>query len=234
MLSGLKPHPFPAYNILFKTAGIAAWIMVLFIPAQITVFLVWPPPETAVEWFNLFRQNEIIRLIDLDLLLIVDQVIVGLIFLALYILLYKTNRPIMLMAILFAIIGIASCMASTIAFEMLSLSRKYIAATSDLDRSIYLAARESLLAMWQGTTFNIGYVLEGPALLMTAIVMLKSTQFTRWTAYVGILLGILSLLPPTAGDIGMIFVLATLIPLIIWAILVAGKFFTLSGQREHA
>ena len=53
--------------------------------------------------------------------------------------------------------------------------------------------------------------------------MLRSGIFGKLTAWVAIVLGVLSLLPPTAGMPGMIFALASLIPLEIWAILVARR-----------
>jgi hypothetical protein len=80
----------------------------------------------------------------------------------------------------------------------------------------------------------VGYVLEGIALLLAALAMLKSPLFGRAITYVGIALGVLSLLPPTAGTIGMIFSLGSLIPLEIWDILIARRFFQMaSGERAE-
>jgi len=60
---------------------------------------------------------------------------------------------------------------------------------------------------------------------LIAIAMLRSSIFGKAVAIVGLLLGILSLLPPTAGLAGMIFSLASLLPLEIWIILIARKLF---------
>ena len=110
---------------------------------------------------------------------------------------------------------------------MLSLSNQYAAATTEAQRAMSLAAGQATLAIWQGAAFDVGYVLEGLALLIIAVVMLRSNVFSKVTAYVGILLGVMSLLPPTAGTIGLFFALGSLVPLEIWDILVGRRLFRL-------
>jgi hypothetical protein len=70
-----------------------------------------------------------------------------------------------------------------------------------------------------GHCFDIGYVLEGVGLLIIAVVMLRSAIFSKKTAYVGILLGVMSLVPPTAGTIRLLFSLGSFAPLELWDIL---------------
>ncbi|HET7149099.1 MAG TPA: DUF4386 family protein [Candidatus Nitrosopolaris sp.] len=163
----------------------------------------------------------------MDLLLIVDQVLIVMVILALYIVLRRTSQSFMAISLTLTLVGVATYFVSTAAFEMLSLSQQYTAATTDLQRSIFLAAGQAMLATYQGTAFDIGYVLEGVGLLIIAVVMLSSTVFGKRTAYVGIVLGIMSLVPPTVGMIGLFFALGSLAPLEIWAILVARRLFKL-------
>lgn len=61
-------------------------------------------------------------------------------------------------------------------------------------------------------SFDVGYLLEGVALLIIAVVVLRSMLFSKKTAYVGILLGVMSLVPPTAGTIGLLFAPGSLLP----------------------
>lgn len=217
------------WNWLYKVGGTAALIMAIFIPIQTIVFVTWPPPSTVIGWFTLFQNNRLLGLLDMDLLLIVDQVLMVLVLLALYAALKRFSESFMAIALTLALVGIASYFASTAAFEMLSLSDQYAAATTEVQRSMFLAAGQAMLAIWQGTAFDVGYVLEGVALLIIAIVMLRSTLFSKVTASVGILLGVMSLLPPTAGMIGLLFALGSLVPLEIWDILIARRLFQL-GQ----
>jgi fumarate reductase subunit D len=216
-----------AWKGLYRVGGAAALIMAVFIPVQIIIFVVWPPPSTVIGWFTLFQNNRLIGLLDMDLLLIIDQVLMVLVLLALYIALRRASQSFMAIALTAGLVGIAAYFASTAAFEMLSLSDQYAAATTDAQRSILLAAGQVMLATYQGTAFDVGYILEGVALLITAVVMLRSTFFSKKTAYVGILLGVMSLVPPTAGTVGLLFALGSLAPLEIWDILIARRLYQL-------
>jgi hypothetical protein len=220
------------WSSLFKVASFSAILVVAFIPIQMTVFMVNPPPTSIVGWFDLFNRNAIIGLIDMDLLLIIDQVLMGLIFLALYQVLKNSNRSSMLIALTLAMLGIAAYFASTVALEMLSLSRKYSVATTEADKSVLLSAGQVLIATWQGTAFDLGYIMEGIAMLMISIVMLSSGIFSKSTSYIGIMLGIMSLIPPTVPVIGMFFAIGSLIPLILWLILIARKLFQLADVKK--
>ncbi|HEX8923825.1 MAG TPA: hypothetical protein VF828_03770, partial [Patescibacteria group bacterium] len=75
----------------------------------------------------------------------------------------------------------------------------------------------------QGTAFNVSYVVVAFALLLDTLLMLKSKFFSKKIAYIGIIMGVLMLLPPTAGNIGFVCSFLSLIPMIIWYILVANK-----------
>jgi len=220
-------NPDPSWKGLYKVGGTAALIMAVFIPIQTIIFVVWPPPSTVMGWFTLFQNNRLLGLLDMDLLLIIDQVLMGLVILALYAALRRASPAYMAIALTAGLVGIAAYFASSTAFNMLSLSDQYAAATTDVQRAIFLAAGQATVTIWTGTAFDVGYVLEGVALLIIAVVMLRSTVFSKVTAYVGILLGVMSLLPPTAGTIGLLFALGSLVPLEIWDILVARRLFQL-------
>jgi hypothetical protein len=212
---------------LYKVAGSAALMMALFIPIQLIIFVIWPPPSTVTAWFTLFQENRLIGLLDMDLLLIVDQVLMGLVLIALYAALKRAGPSAMTIALTLGLVGIAAYFASTAAFEMLSLSNQYAAATTETQRSILLGAGQTMLTIWQGTAFTVGYILEGVALLIIALVMRRSTVFSKATASVGILLGVLSLVPPSVGTIGLFFALGSLVPLELWDILIARRFLQL-------
>ncbi len=88
-----------------------------------------------------------------------------------------------------------------------------------------------MLAIYQGTAFDVYYVISAVALLIISVVMLRSNIFSKLTAYVGILMSVLMLVPSTAGTIGLIFALTSLVPTAIWLILIARRLFQLgSGQ----
>ncbi len=85
--------------------------------------------------------------------------------------------------------------------------------------------------------------LESVALLIIASVILQSTIFSKKTAYVGILMGVMSLVQagvgvvgPTVGMIDLFFALGSLVLLEIWDILISRRLFQLgrSFSKEEA
>jgi hypothetical protein len=214
---------------LYRVGAGAALTVLVFIPIQMLVFFVWPPPSTVIGWFTLFQENAFVGLLDMDLLLIVDYGLMALVFLALYAALRRASQSLMAIALTLELVAIAIYFASTAAFEMLSLSNQYAAATTDTARSLFLAAGQAMLATWQGTAFDVSYVLSSVALLIGSVVMLRNDIFSKATAYVGILMSVMMFLPPTVGLIGIILSLLSLVPTMVWLILIARRFFQL-GQ----
>jgi hypothetical protein len=209
------------WSLLNKVGAVAALIIVGFMPLQMVVFFVWPPPTTVSGWFGLFSENAIVGLLDMDLLLILDYVLLVLVFLALWGVLRRGNEPLVTVALIFQIVVTSAYFSSATAFEMLSLSSQYATVTTDSERSILLSAGQAMLASWQGTAFNVSYVIGAIAALIMSLVMLKNRQlFGRFAAHTGIVAGVLGLVPSTAGQVGLVFSLISLPPLTIWLVLV--------------
>src|SRR5687768_13094876 len=81
--------PEEAWKPLYRTGAWAAIAVLVLVPFQMLVFVAWPPPETAEGWFRLFERNVVVGLLDMDLLLIVDQVLIGVMFLAIAVALWR-------------------------------------------------------------------------------------------------------------------------------------------------
>ena len=129
----------------------------------------------------------------------------------------------MLVALIFGIVGIAAYFASNTAFEMLSLSNQYAAATTEAQRSALLIVGQGMLEIYKGTAFDIYYVLNTIVLFIFSPVMLRNKLFSSATAYLGFLAGILMVVPSTAGTLGLYFSLASLVPWAIWLVLVGQR-----------
>ena len=138
------------------------------------VFFLWPPPNSVIGWFTLFQDNALVGLLDMDLLLIVDYLLLIGVFSALWASLRRANESLMAIALILQLVATATYLASTVAFEMLTLSNQYATATTEVERSIFLAAGQAMLATWQGTAFDVSYVLSGLAILIVSAVMLRS------------------------------------------------------------
>lgn len=213
---------------LLKIALYSLWVILFFVVVQIFVYIFSPPPKDVVGFFNLYQKSPILGLLSLDLIMLLDWILEIPIFLVLYVLLKRKNESYVLLATVLAMVGIAIYFASGVAFEMLLLSNQYVQATNEIQKTILLSAGQSLLVRYQGTAFNVSYVLVAIAFLIDSIVMLKSEFFTKKTAYFGIAMAVLMLLPPTVGIVGFVCSFLSLIPMLVWFVLVARKFSQLT------
>jgi hypothetical protein len=225
-----------AWRSLYRVGGTAALTIVAIALVQMIAFILWPPPGfeadvgTVTGYFTLLQDDMLLGLLHLDLLLLVDYVLLVLMFLALYIVLRQVSQSFMAIAMALVFVGIATYFPSNIAFSMLSLSDQYAATTTDTQRTMLLASGQALLTSLQSSTFYVSYILMSAAGLIISSVMLRSNNnifFSKLTAYVGILASVLGLglFVPT---IGLLLSLISLIPTLMWYILLARRLFRLS------
>jgi hypothetical protein len=207
-------------------------LSVACIIAAIAVFLAWPPPTSIESWFALFQRNAFLGLLDLDLLLVTSYVVLIPLYLALYVALRGASQSYMAIALAFNMVGAALILGVNPGAAMLTLSDRYAAATTDAQRETILAAGQALLTNWSGTAFDVGYLLGGIAILITAAVMLRSRIFGKAIAYTGLVMGALMLVPASAGTVGLLLSLVSLAPTVIWLILVARRLFQLAAPQE--
>jgi hypothetical protein len=222
-----------AWTPLYRVGGVAALLSVVGIVAAVIVFLAWPPPSAMESWFALFQRNAFLGLLDLDLLLVTTYVVMIPLYLALYVALRRVSQSFMAIALAFNLVGAALILAVNPGAAMLTLSDRYAAATTDAQRATFLAAGQALLANWSGTAFDLGYLLGGIGILITAIVMLRSRIFGKFIAYTGLVMGALMLVPASAGTVGLLLSLASLAPTVIWLILIARRLFQLAARPQE-
>ena len=236
------------YNLksLDKVGGIAALLAgVLFrrnIGAEISLFADNAVPESVVEWYSLLQSSPFIGLSYLAIFDVVNYALVGPMFLALCVALWKSHNGAILIAISCGIVGIALSFASNIAFSMLSLSQQYMEATSEAQKTILLAAGQSLLSLpgslatVPGTGVYMSLLLIALASLLFSAVMLRSSLFGRATAFVGILASACDLVYCLTFAIAPFLT----VPLIatgglfwmIWHLLVARRLLQLSKEKK--
>ncbi len=88
-----------AWQTLHRVGGMAALAVLVFIPIQMVVFFLWPPPNSVIGWFTLFQDNALVGLLDMDLLLIVDYLLLVGVFSALWASLRLANESLMTIAL---------------------------------------------------------------------------------------------------------------------------------------
>lgn len=218
-----------AWRSLYRVSGVAALAMFVLIPIQSILFVAFPPPATAIDYFALFQQDTLLGLLSLDLLYLIDMALMGLVYLALYAALARVSRSLMTIALAVAGVATAAYFASNTAFSMLALSHQYAEAAGEPQRAALLGAGEAMLAIYQGTANGVTYVLFGVANVISAWVMLKSHVFGKLTAGVYLFGSLLMVVPPAVGTVGVALAMASLLPFAVWLLLVARRFFQL-GQ----
>lgn len=209
------------YRGLYRAGGAAALLMLAVMLAQVAIFITWPPPSDAQGFLALFDQNWLLGLLSMDLLYILNNTLIIPIYLALYAALKRSAPSAALSALALGLVGIAAYYASNTGFEMLSLSQRYAAAVDSGQRSALLGAAEAQLAVYRGTAFDVYYVLNAVALLIFSLALRRSRVFPPPAAYWGLAAAVLMSIPSTAGTIGLVFSLLSLLPWAVFALIIA-------------
>jgi hypothetical protein len=172
----------------YVAGGIAAILMLAIIIIQMISFMIAPLPYdgTAADWFNIFQQNPLVGLIDFEFLMMIYTLLSIAVGLTLYRILKDVNPYLTSLSMISTVVGVIPFITARPAFEMLHLSHRYAAASTDAERAIFLAAGEATLAAFNGTAFHISYLLGSLGGLLISLVMLKASIFSKATAYIRI------------------------------------------------
>ena len=169
-------------------------------------------------------------------------------FLPLYVVLKRVNKSYMAIATVLGFAGIAVYFASNTALSMLSLSDQYATATTEVQRTMLLAAGQAMLALNRfsspgahpGAGGYMSLLLIAVAGMIISVVMLRSVDFNRATAYVGMGASTLDVtyclvyvFVPTIDNelLAVLFIPAAGLLLMIWHILIGRRLCQL-GRLE--
>ncbi len=220
------------FQPLYRVAQFLALAMLLIIPLQIAIYIISPPPDTVKGFFELYQLNPFLGLLSLDFLYLINNMIIVIVYLAIFILLFQEKPVVVLLAFILGIIGVACYYPSNPAFEMLTLSHQYFQALPQ-QQLIYLAAGEAVMAGYTGTSFDVYYVLSTICLLLFAYAIFKSPKFKKSVGLWGLVSGFFMIIPSSAGMVGMIFSFLSLIPWVVFIVLLMSKFKYLSANIQN-
>jgi hypothetical protein len=236
ILNQIKDEP-NRWKSLFKIGGMAAILAAILLLIEIVIFAVWPQQTTAINLFTLFLANKFLGLLDFYLLEIIVYILFIPIFLALYISIKRINESFMLIALLLAITGISVFLSTNNPFSLLNLSDQYWAATTEVQKSVLLAAGQALIANTGQRAvggFNMGFFLISISGFIISATMYKGDIFSKKTAYIGLLAFGISLFDyiriifiPSATLLLLIIAVTSGIFLIVWFVLVGRRLITL-------
>jgi hypothetical protein len=228
------------WRTLYRVGAVAPFVTLLFYLIQILAMAFGgADPTTMEDYVALLQDNQILGLLYLNALDIFSIAFLGTMFLALYVALRQVNRSYLVIAGFFAFLGIAAFVVPRVAMlSVVPLSARYAAATTEAQRTVLLAAIETLGSLGVATNRTIGFLFLTIASLIMSGVMLKSTAFGKTTAYIGIVAAVVTLaidiraviLPSTAGPLAFLDALFWLV----WWILVSRGLFKLARTPSEA
>jgi len=224
---------------IYKLGGISALLFVPYSLVTIIVFMFLSQmPETALEAFNALKENRFLGLLRMDALTLIIVPLYYVIYLCIFDGIKKTNHGFASLGALLAFAGITLFLATPSAFSLVPLSEKYAAATTPAEQAQFLAAGEALMAadMWHSSGAILGGFLMLIAALIVSIIMLKSENFSRATAIVGVVTygfdlanKLVSIFNP---QIGIFFMMVSGPLYLVWFPLLARDFFRLARKID--
>lgn len=230
---------------LFRTGAAGAFVAAVAVVAGVASYLAWPPPAEGgvADWFTIFQNNWLLGMLDLDAILLISYVALIPVVVALYVALHEGNDSLMALGAVFGLIAIATYFASSRVFEMLVLSSQYAAVSTDADKASLVAAGQSMLTTYlgafappvvlagvnyQGTAFNLSFVLWTVAGVLMSIAMLGHPQFGKVTGSLGIA-GNIAACGLFVPIVGVWLALLALPVLLVWYVLVGIKLLRLAA-----
>jgi hypothetical protein len=97
-----------------------------------------------------------------------------------------------------------------------------------------LATGDGMLATWMGTAFDIYYFFTLVTLAVLAILMLRSSIFSRATAVWGLASAVLMTVPTNFGLVGLALGVASLAPFSVFAVMIWRRLLQLAGPAKPA
>ncbi len=175
---------------LYIIGGVSSILqLVAIVSYSIVIAMLGPKPVSAEQYFAIFQSNQLEAFLRGDFLLLI---LIGLYlgtFPAMYIALRHLSPIYTALATIFTLIGVTGCFATESTFSLLYLGGQYEAVVAEVQRVQLIAAGEAIIAsdMWHGTAAYMGGILLQGAGVMVSVIMLRSKDFHKVTAYAGLL-----------------------------------------------
>lgn len=175
---------------LYTIGGMAALLqLVVILGYSVALGLLGPKPTSAEEYFIIQQSSRLESVLRGDFLLLI---LIGLYlgtFPAMYAALRRIDPVYTALATLFTIMAVAGTFATESTFALLHLGEQFAVATTEVARGQFLAAGEAVIAadMWHSSAAYMGGILLQGAGVMISLIMRRSRDFSKVTAYSGLL-----------------------------------------------
>jgi len=157
-----------------------------------------------------------------------------LMFLAIYAALRRVDESIALIALVLALIAVVLVIVCRPLVELTVLSDHYAAATDPTEKLRYLAAGEVLRTSLDGTAWMMQTVFFLLAGLINCLLMLRTTFFSKATAWLGIVISVIGLPFFLPGAIGLLFLFLNTIGSVPWCLLLARDLLRMAAEGQTA
>jgi hypothetical protein len=180
------------WRTLYRAGAVAPLLALTFYLIEFSLLIFGEPYPTNIEgWYTIVQRSKLLALWYLNALDILSFVLLGIMFLALYVALRRVRPAWMLIAVYLALLGVAVFVVPRVLhLSLLPLSDLHAAATSEVQRTMYLAAGEALSQVSSATPQTLGFLLMAAAGLIISVIVLRSSRLRppigRAAAYVGI------------------------------------------------
>lgn len=214
-------------NRFIFTAGAWAGIfLIAMIPAQIFMFIKFPPPDTVSGVFEAFNTNVFLGLVNTDIMYVITNVIMLAVYASFYYVMRgQDGEKTAVLGLIFIVAGVAAFISSSPSFTMMNLAEKYLSVQDDSLRNLYLAAGEGAMAGLTGSAYVVYYFMNAAGLLLISYSMILNKGFSKTIIAAGFASGFFMLIPSSFGAVGMAFSFLSLIPYTVWIILLTKIFF---------
>ncbi len=173
---------------MYILGGVAALLAALvfrrWLGAELGLFGVAAPSAGSPgEWLGLFRDHPLQAVILANGMDIVNYLLVGVIFTALFIVLRERNRPFMTLSLALVFAGVALFISSNKAFALLELSGRDPASPSAAQTAAAMLGSGTMVF---GTDMFWAQTFIDAAGLAVSLIMMGSGVFGRPTAWLGV------------------------------------------------
>ncbi len=218
---------------LIKIGGVAAILIVVVSLIEVAIEAsggsgLTSTPSTVLEWFTLLQTNPLLGLAILGIFETIFFPLGVLMFMGLYFPLRRTSESLMAIGTALYFIGTTIYFSSNNAFAMLNLSNQYAVATSEVQKSMLLAAGQAVIATEQGTGMIMTFLLGSLAGIIVSVVMLRGKTFSKPIAIVGIAANVLGLF---GSSLGLAVWTINGLLMMVWTLMVGRRLLQLS--RSH-
>lgn len=218
---------------LYTIGGIAVFMNLVLMLVSVMGYIRWPYAAGVTptqEIYTLAQTNIWAAFIALDLGVSITNLVSIFIYLTLYIALRRVDEAYALIALVLGLVAVTAMIAARPVFEILTLSGLHASAGTDVDKSLYLVAGESLLVHFHGAAWHISMFLGALASLINALLMWRSQFFGRTLAYIGIItftIGAFFWVPV----LGLMFLFLSMLGSVPWSILLGRDLFRLAKGK---